>query len=90
MHKCQVETESLRYWIVVACILLALVMTGVETVHDHTGTASGTSNQCAICISAHATAPAIAFQSLPVLHALENVAVPCRTQGKSTVLEPVS
>jgi hypothetical protein len=74
--------SSLR-WIALSCVLLALLISGLETTHLHSG-ASSSSNSCAVCISAHANAPAVVFHPLPVLYAVDVVAIPFQTEGKST------
>jgi hypothetical protein len=75
----------LRYWVALACIVLTLAVTGVEAVHSHS--TSGTSSQCAICITVHANAPVIVVHALPVLHAVETVSLPNRTKRKITGVE---
>jgi hypothetical protein len=84
----QLETGSLMRMIAMICVLLALFMTGVEATHAHSD-ASVTSNSspCAICLSAHAKAPTITIQFLPMICAVETVAVSYESQGKSAAPE---
>jgi hypothetical protein len=78
----------MKRFIALSCILIALVLAGVEATHAHSDAAvSSNSRPCAICISVHSNAPAVTFHSLPVLHAVEIVIIPYRTQGKSTAPE---
>jgi hypothetical protein len=70
-------------WIAVSCVLLALLLSGLEATHMHAG-ASSSSNPCAVCISAHANAPAVIFHPLPVVYAVDAVVIPLQTEGKST------
>ena len=66
-----------------ACILLVLLMTGVEATHAHSDVvAAKSSSPCAICISVHANAPAVTVYVLPTLSTLETVAVPFGAEGK--------
>lgn len=75
-------------FVALSCILLALVMTGLEAAHSHSDAAvSRNSSPCAICISTHSNAPAVTFDPLPVLSALETVAIPLRADGKGIVKE---
>lgn len=84
----QFGTRSMRRWIALCCILLALLISGLEATHAHSGaTAARDASSCAICISAHANAPAIVFGSLPVLYAIEIVNIPWRSQGTSAAPE---
>jgi hypothetical protein len=88
LRRTQLENGAWMRWLAMICILLALVMTGVEATHAHSDAAvSPNSRPCAICISAHTNAPAATFQPLPVLYAIDVVAIPFRTEGKSTAPE---
>jgi hypothetical protein len=84
----QLESGNLMRMIAMICVLLALLMTGVEATHAHSD-ASVTSNSspCAICLSAHAKAPAITIQFLPIIYAMETVAISHESQGKSAAPE---
>lgn len=70
-------------WIALSCVLLVLLISGLEATHVHSS-ASSSSNPCAICISAHANVPTVTFHPLPVLYAVDVVAIPFQTEGKST------
>ena len=84
VHQGQLENRSLMRWIALVCVLLALVMTGVEATHAHSDAAiSRNSAPCAICLSAHAKAPTITVQLLPLVYAVETVAVTYESHGKS-------
>jgi hypothetical protein len=84
----QFETSQLKRFIALTCILMALVMAGLEATHAHSDAAgSRNSRPCAICISVHSNAPTVMFHSLPVLHAVDVVAIPALTVGKSTAPE---
>jgi hypothetical protein len=83
----QFASRGIRQW-ALACVLLALLMVGVEATHVHPDAASArTSSLCAICISVHANAPAVAFHPLPALTAVETVAIAFQTEGKSILKE---
>src|SRR5580765_1048199 len=86
--KGQLENGSLVRWIAMICVLLALVITGVEAMHAHTDASiSRNSSPCAICLSAHAKAPTITVQFLPLIYTVETVAVTYELEGKSTAPE---
>ena len=88
LPKGQFENGSLMRWIAMVCVLLALVMTGVEATHAHSEAAiSRNSSPCAICLSAHAKAPTITVQLLPMIYAVETVAVTYESQGKSATAD---
>src|ERR1700748_2089916 len=85
-RKGQFEKSSLVRVIALFCVLLALVMTGVEAMHAHSESALSTNSApCAICLSAHAKAPTVTVQLLPLVYTVETVAVPYKSQGKSAV-----
>jgi len=82
------ETSQIKRFIALSCILMALVMAGLEATHAHPDAAvSRNSRPCAICISVHSNAPTAMFHSLPVLYAVDVVAIPALTEGKSTAPE---
>jgi hypothetical protein len=84
----QFGKSGARRWAARACIFLVLLMVGVEATHAHRDAASPrTSSPCAICISVHANAPAVAFHPLPTLSALETLAIAFQAQGKGIVKE---
>src|SRR5258707_1142106 len=68
-------------WLAFSCVLLLLLIAGLETAHTHSG---GPANQCSLCVTVHATAPTPTLHSLPVFHAIAVIAIPYRTEGKST------
>jgi len=85
IKKDQLRGGSGMRWIAVSCVLLVLLISGLEATHMHAGaSSSSSSNPCVICISAHANAPAVVFHPLPVLYAVDVVAIPFPTEGKST------
>jgi len=83
----QFGKSSLRRWLAQSCVLLVLLMTGVEATHAHSVASARVSSPCAICISVHANAPAATFHPLPTLCTLETVAIPFRVEGKGIVKE---
>jgi hypothetical protein len=84
----QLGSSRLWRWTALTCILLVILMTGVESVHAHSGVPNGrTSSSCAICISVHANAPVVVYHPLPTLAAVEMVAIPFQTEGKGTSTE---
>jgi len=72
-----------------SCIVLALFMCGLEAMHAHSDavSASPNSSPCVICLSVHAKAPTVSVQILPVFHALESIAVPYQSEGKSAAAD---
>lgn len=81
-----IERKALPQWIAVACVLMALLFAGLESTHIHGSARSGnTGGPCAVCISAHANAPTVAPQSLPVLLTVAIVAVPDEMAGKAVL-----
>ncbi|HYX51887.1 MAG TPA: hypothetical protein VE783_00430 [Candidatus Limnocylindrales bacterium] len=88
VNNTQFGKSSLWRWTAFTCILLVVLMTGVESVHAHSGVADGrASSSCAICISAHANAPVVSYHPLPTLAAVAMVAVPFQSQGKGISAE---
>jgi len=84
----QFETGQLKRFLALGCILMAMVMAALEATHAHAdATAARSSRPCAICVSVHANAPTVTFQSLPVLYTVDVVAIPSLTEGKSTAPE---
>ena len=74
--------------VALGCVLLALFMGALEATHAHSEAAiSRNSTPCAICLSAHAKAPVITVQLLPVIYPVETVAVAYDSEGKSTIAE---
>src|SRR6267154_1697713 len=74
VDRVQLEVRGLRRWIALSSILLVLVFNGLEAAHTHATTSSDSSG-CALCISAHSNAPAVAVHLLPVLSVIACVAV---------------
>jgi len=69
-------------------IALLLFVAGAEAVHNHSNAAiARNSAPCVICVTAHAKAPTITVHLLPVLHAVESIAVLPETEGKSAISE---
>jgi len=74
--------------IALGCIALLLFVAAAEAVHNHSNAAvARNSAPCVICVTAHAKAPAITVHVLPVLHAVESIAVLSETEGKSAISE---
>lgn len=86
--KGQLENPRWQRWMALGCMLLILLLAGLEATHAHSDfqPARG-SSQCAVCVSVHANAPAVTPQPLPVLFAVEAVAVPFRAEGHSIAAE---
>jgi len=78
---CQVEKKALPRCIAVACILIALLFAGLEATHIHGAARSG--GPCAICVSAHANAPAVVVTAIPVILMVEIVAIPYEIEANS-------
>jgi hypothetical protein len=87
VRKGQFETGTPLRWIAVSCVLLALLMTGLEATHVHSGASLSPHSACAVCLSVHANAPALAFHFLPALHTLDIIAVAQRPRGRSACSE---
>ncbi|HET9838861.1 MAG TPA: hypothetical protein VFR84_11540 [Candidatus Angelobacter sp.] len=84
----QFETGSLRRWIALSCVVLALLISGLEAMHAHSDAAvSRNSAPCAICLSVHVNASTVNVQALPQRHTVEAIAIPYRPEGKSAVSE---
>jgi hypothetical protein len=84
----QFGESHLRRWAAQSCVLLVLLMIGVEATHAHPDAASArASSPCAICISAHAKAPVATFHALPTLSTLETLSIPFQVEGKGLVKE---
>ncbi|HEY6936278.1 MAG TPA: hypothetical protein VI424_03950 [Terriglobales bacterium] len=83
-RKRQFEPGGLKSLIVLCSLLLVLVFAGIEATHAHAdGKISGQSGSCAVCVTVHASAPAVTFHPLPALRAVAMVAIPALEQGKS-------
>jgi hypothetical protein len=87
VRKGQFETGTLVRWVAVSCVLLALLMTGLEATHVHSGASLSQHSACAICLSVHPNTPALTFHFLPALHTLDIVAITQRPRGKSAASE---
>jgi hypothetical protein len=86
IRQSQTEFGSLMRVVALSCIVLALFMCGLEAMHAHSDTAaSSNSSPCVICLSIHVNAPTINVQVLPEFHAVEAIAVPYQTEGKSAI-----
>src|SRR5262245_45518592 len=72
--------------LVLVCVLLLLVFAALEATHAHTDARSPASS-CAICVSAHANAPALSVHSLPTLRPLARIAVQLETERQTTALK---
>ena len=74
--------------IALASIALLLFMAGAEAAHNHGNPdVARNSAPCVICVTAHAKAPAITIHLLPVLRAVELIALSPKTEGKSAISE---
>ncbi len=81
----QVENVSLKRWVALSCVFLALLLTGLEATHAHSdATVSRNSAPCAICLSVHANAPATTFQFLPALYPVATVVAAYPLEAKGT------
>src|SRR5262245_52852010 len=67
------------------CVLLLLLFAGLEATHAH---ADGKvqASSCAMCVSAHASAPALTANPLPTLRPLARVAVQFETERPRTAV----
>lgn len=84
----QFETGNLRRWIALSCVVLALLIGGLEALHAHSDAAvSRNSSPCAICLSAHVNASTVNIQVLPQLHVVDAIAIPYQPEGKSAISE---
>lgn len=78
-----VAKTSLKRSLALNCILLVLLITGVEAMHAHTvAPRATTSSPCGICLSVHTNAPAVAFHPLPTLSTLETFTVVFQTETR--------
>jgi hypothetical protein len=79
---------TMKRWASLGCLVLALLMATLEATHAHSGPGSArATSHCAICISVHANAPAIAFHPLPTLCALEAATTPLEPEGRGIIKE---
>jgi hypothetical protein len=62
------------------------VFTGLEATHFHSD-AQPPASSCAICVSAHANAPAIIVYSLPTLRPVARIVVQLETERQTTALK---
>jgi hypothetical protein len=84
----QSESSRLMRLIALGCVVLALFISGLEAMHAHSDAAvSRNSPPCAICLSAHANAPAITVHVLPQMQAVEAIAVSPQFESKSAATE---
>jgi hypothetical protein len=82
MRKVQLESSRV---VALMCVLLLLVFAGLEATHAHAdGKVSASS--CAMCVSAHASAPALTANPLPTLRPVARVAVQFETERPRTAL----
>lgn len=81
----RVQLGSSRY-IALICVLLLLVFAGLEATHAHADGKVQASSSCAICVSAHASAPALSANPLPTLRPLATIAIQFETERPSTAL----
>jgi len=88
-HTIQFDRGSLARLVALSCIALALFMAGLEAMHAHSDTAavSRNSSPCVVCLSVHANAPTVGVQLLPQFHAVEDIAIPYQSEGKSAISE---
>jgi len=84
IYSDKLDERGILPWLALGCVLLVLLIGGLETAHTHAGSPS---NPCSLCITVHATAPAPTLHSLPVFHTIAAIAIPYGTEGKSTSLE---
>jgi hypothetical protein len=88
IRQSQPEFGSLMRIVALSCIVLALFMCGLEAMHAHSDALATTnSSPCVICLSIHVNAPTVSVQILPEFHAVEALAIPNETEGKSTVAD---
>jgi hypothetical protein len=81
----KIPTRSSRR-LALMCVLLLLVFAGLEATHAHSD-AQRPDSSCAICVSAHANAPALIVHSLPTLRPVARIAVQVETERQTTALK---
>lgn len=80
----QSESSRLVRLIALSCVVLVLFISGLEAMHVHSNAAvSHNSPPCALCLTAHANAPAITIHVLPQIQAVEAIAIPSQVESKS-------
>lgn len=84
VRKGQFETGTVARWIALSCVILALLMTGLEVTHVHSGASLKQHSACAICLSVQANAPAVTFHFVPALLTVAIVLIPYESRDKST------
>jgi hypothetical protein len=88
MSRARIRTDAVQHWVVVICLLLVLIFTGLETTHAHpAGDAARGSTPCAVCIAVHANAPALTAYFLPILFVVEAVTGSFRAQHTGTTAD---
>jgi hypothetical protein len=86
IQRSQPEFGRLMRLVALSCIVLALFMSGLEAMHAHSdAAASSNSSPCVICLSAHANTPVVTVYLLSISYAVEAVAVPYESEGKSAI-----
>jgi hypothetical protein len=81
----KVQTTGSRR-LALVCVLLLLVFAGLEATHAHAG-AQRPDSSCAICVSAHANAPALIVHSLPTLRPVARIAAQREPERQTTALK---
>jgi hypothetical protein len=77
----------LRRFAAVGCIVLVLLLSGIEATHAHSDVASVSSSPCALCLSVQGNAPAITCHVLPTLSAVETLVSPEMTETHGILRE---
>lgn len=87
-HTSQLDRGSAVRLVALGCIVLAVFMAGLEAMHAHSDIAiARNSSPCVVCLSVHPNAPTVDVQFLPQFHTVEAIAIPYRSEGKSTISE---
>jgi hypothetical protein len=70
------------------CLFLVLAFAGLEATHAHSDAQMArSSSPCTLCISVHASSPAVVAHNVPIIFAVEAVTLPLRAEGTGIAVE---
>jgi hypothetical protein len=88
MRDRQFEVRRWQRFLALACVGLALLFAGLESVHTHADAKLVSSSApCAICISIHSNSPAVTLHLLPTLLPVQVVPAVREAEGEGIAEE---